>query len=510
MKYISNKTKAKLLLSIFVILFFITINTTVLATIRGDIDNDYNITAYDAFVILNESLSNSTFTENTLQLIDMDCDTEITAFDAYSVLKKSISDTFSDYITPEMFGAVGDGLTDDTDAFEMCMKSSTQNVVLTGDYLIQRNLTSSIDKNFYNGKILCQSANYKVLTFSGKVSFNNTIFVCDRDETGTAAHNETFEHSSNTYFVEVWGESGSFEGCVFYNALTAIRGRISTGQTVVPQNLNVNHCRFTECKIPIQGYFAYVNANNSSFKNDGDLFSGEHCIYIDALGSEELNVKGCKVETYNTESGAAFQIYGKEKYGTLSTPKINIENCNVIANGIVSVDCADVIVKNTNFDAQHAQRYVYTVEEGSLDIEDSFVNHAYFISYSSATSGLNPTAKNCTFRIKKEITNGRSYFPYSCNNCKFINWGGYAVYNNTHINNCIFTRDTSNVVGKYYIGVPEGISLYLEGSAFKSGDNIAYNSPGYLELKKCHYINNIGLNVTNYNEIGTIAEDIVE
>ena len=228
------------------------------------------------------------------------------------------------------------------------------------------------------------------------------------------------------------------------------------------------------------------------------------------MGSEKLNVKGCKVETYNTESGAAFQIYGKEKYNTTTTPKINIENCNVLANGIVSVDCADVIVKNTNFDAQHAQRYVYTVGEGSLAIDGGYINHAYFISYSTATANLNPIARNSTFRIKKEITNGRSYFPYNCNNCTFINWGGYAVYNNTSINNCIFTRDTSNVVGKYYIGVPEGINLYIEESAFKSGDNIAYNSPGYLELKKCHYINNIGLNVTNYREIDTVAEDIVE
>ena len=501
--------KLKILLFISIIFFIISIKTTIYATIRGDADNDLNVSAYDAYVVLKDSLETS-FEESVLQLIDMDCDTDITAYDAYSVLKKSISDNVLDYVTPEMYGAVGDGITDDSDAFEMCMQSDKKNVVLTGDYLIQRNLTTSKEKNFYNGKILCQSVNYKVLTFSGKVSFNDTIFVCDRDETGTAAHNETFQHSSNTYFVEVWGQSGSFEGCVFHNALTAIRGRISTGATVVPENLYLNHCRFTECKIPVQGYFAYVNANNSSFKNEGDLYSGEHCIYIDALGSEELNVKGCKVETYNTESGVAFQIYGKEKYGTTTTPIINIENCNVTANGIVSVDCADVIVKKTDFDAQHPQRYVYTVEEGTLQIEDSYVNHAYFISYSTSTAGLNPVARNCTFRIKKEITNGRSYFPYNCYNCKFINWGGYAVYNNTRINNCIFTRDTSNVVGKYYVGVPEGISIYIEDSAFKSGDNIAYNSPGYLELKNCHYINNIGLNVTNYQEIGTIAEDIVE
>ena len=499
--------KIKFILLIIIVL--LSIKSTTYATIRGDADSDSAITAFDAYLILQESLED-TFEESVLQLIDIDCDTQVTAFDAYNILKRSIADTVSDFETPEMYGAKGDGTTDDSDAFEACMKSSAQNIVLTGDYLIKRNLTATTEKHFYNGKILCQSENYRTLTFTNIVSFNDTIFVCDRDETGTAAHNETFQHSSNTYFVEIWGQDGTFEGCVFDNALTAIRGRISTGQTIVPENLSVNHCRFTECKMPIQGYFAYVNANNSSFKNDGDLYSGEHCIYIDALGSEELNVRGCKVETYNTESGAAFQIYGKEKYNTTTTPKINIENCNVIANGIVSVDCADVIVKNTDFDAQHAQRYVYTVGEGSLQIEDSYVNHAYFISYSTATAGLNPIARNCTFRIKKEITNGRSYFPHNCYNCKFINWGGYAVYNNTTINNCIFTRDISNVVGKYYIGVPEGINIYVENSAFKSGDNISYNSPGYLELKNCHYTNNIGTNVTNYKEIDTIAEDIVE
>ena len=509
MRYSSNKTKVKFLVNLFILLVIINIKTTIFATIRGDTDNDKSITAYDAYLVLKKSLDDS-FEESTLQLIDIDCDTDVTAFDAFIILKKSIADMVDNYETPEMYGAKGDGITDDSDAFEKCMKSSVKNIVLTGDYLIKRNLTATTEKNFYNGKILCQSENYRTLTFTNKVSFNDTIFVCDRDETGIAAHKENFEHTSNTYFVEIWGQGGTFEECVFDNALTAIRGRISTGATEVPESLYINHCRFTECKMPIQGYFSYVNAYNSSFKNEKDIYSGEHCIYVDAFGSEQLNVVGCKVETYNTESGAAFQIYGKEKYKTTTVPKINIENCNILANGIVSTDCADVSVKNTNFDAQHPQRYVYTVGEGSLLIDGGYINHSYFISYSNATAGLNPVAKNSTFRIKKEITNGRSIFPYNCSNCTFINWGGYTAYNNTNIKNCTFTRDTSNVIGKYYIGVPEEISLYIEESAFKSGDNIAYNSPGYLELKKCHYINNIGSNVSNYKEIDTIKEDIVQ
>ena len=119
-------------------------------------------------------------------------------------------------------------------------------------------------------------------------------------------------------------------------------------------------------------------------------------------------------------------------------------------------------------------------------------------------------AKNCTFRLKKEISNSRVYFPYQCTDCKFINWGGYAVYPDTTIKNCTFTKDVANVVGKYYLAVPEGYNLYLQDCAFKAGDNIAYNSYGYLELKNCYYTNKIGSNVKNYKEIGTIAKDIVE
>ncbi len=281
-------------------------------TIRGDFDNDKIVSAFDAYRVLFESLEDE-FEEKTLQLIDMDCDATITAYDSYCVLKKSIADDPTDYVTPEMFGAVGDGRTDDTLAFEKCMDSNVKNILLSGDYLLKKEIKIDTEKHIYNGKIICQSDRYRQFTFTNDVTIKDTIFVCNRDLTGTAAHGETFQHSSNTSFVELWGKRANIEGCVFDNALTAIRGRISTGQEYVPDKLDVNHCRFTNSKMPIQGYFKYANIYNSSFRNDQDLYSGEHCVYIDAFESSELYIKGCLVETYNTESGAAFQIYGKEE-----------------------------------------------------------------------------------------------------------------------------------------------------------------------------------------------------
>ena len=517
----------KIILLLGIIAFIISLKTTVYATIRGDADNDVDITAYDAYVVLLESLEEPTggsYEESVIQLIDMDCDTDITAYDAYSILKKSVSNIITDYITPEMFGAVGDGVTDDTAAFQQCLNSNTQNVLLTRDYLIEGYLTTNKEKHFYNGKIICQS--YRAFTFSGTVSFNDTIFISYRDETGHAAHyntrGEEYQHTSNSNFVEVWNDNNSFEGCVFYNAIAAIRGRISTGQgpEAVPQNLYVNHCRFTECKMPIAGYFAHANVLNSSFRNDGDVYSGEHCVYLETVGQEELNINGCLVETYNSDSGSSFQVYGKNEIEQLTTiPAVTIENCTLYSNSVVACDYANVVVRNVHFETQFAprnesgnrDRTLFYVLEGTVLVDSGYFEHLGTYNSEMLNAGVVIEANNATFRLKKEIFNDRGGFPQTANNCTFINWGGSVVFDNTRLYRCTFTRDVAHVTGNYYIAnYSSQLNLYIEESAFKAGDNIAYNSPGYIELKNCHYVNNIGSNVTNYQEIGTIHEDIVD
>ena len=79
--------KIKFILLIIIVL--LSIKSTTYATIRGDADSDSAITAFDAYLILQESLED-TFEESVLQLIDIDCDTQVTAFDAYNILKRSM------------------------------------------------------------------------------------------------------------------------------------------------------------------------------------------------------------------------------------------------------------------------------------------------------------------------------------------------------------------------------------------------------------------------------------
>lgn len=418
----------------------------------------------------------------------------------------------NDTVTVNQFGAYGDGSTDDTDAFKKCIEADMKNVNLSGEYLITSTVSTEKDKSFFDGKILCEVNQERALSFDGNVSFYGTEFTSSIDTTGTSPHGETYEHTSNLDFVDVWGEKAIFIDCTFNNAKAAIRGRISTGATIVPENLYVSNCTFIECKIPVGGFFAIANIEKSHFKNSGDVYSGDHCVYIESYGAKELNIKECNVETYNSESGSAFQIYGKLEQQT-TIPKMNIENCIINANAIASTDLADVVVSNSTFVAQRS-KYVFAVEDGSFLIEGCNMNFAKFISEATWSETQIPRviARNSEFKINKElVTSGdRAMFPAESTNCKFINWGGYVYYDDTKINNCIFTRDTDHVVGNYYISVNEGDGIHIENSAFKSGDNIAYNSLGTIYLTNCYYTNEIGINVPNVIEEGTIREDITD
>lgn len=57
--------------------------------------------------------------------------------------------TVKDYVTPEMFGAVGDGVTDDTAAVQSAINDSLKSVVLIGTYRITAKLDAASNKRIY-------------------------------------------------------------------------------------------------------------------------------------------------------------------------------------------------------------------------------------------------------------------------------------------------------------------------------------------------------------------------
>ena len=89
-----------------------------------------------------------------------------TVSDGSLTYKKLVTGTLG-FITPEMFGAVGDGVTDDTDAINAALSSGHKTIVFTGNYAIT---TSDNDEEYgHEGLGLVVSSNTTLLFFNSKL-----------------------------------------------------------------------------------------------------------------------------------------------------------------------------------------------------------------------------------------------------------------------------------------------------------------------------------------------------
>lgn len=417
------------------------------------------------------------------------------------------------YITPEQYGAVGDGSADDTSAFKKCLESSEKNILLSGKYRITENITAITEKRFIakspdgqaGASIICEPAHdSKTLTFHDNVTFENIEFYSTLLRPGQSPHKEIYARTSNVIFVEVWNKNGTFTNCTFTNALIAIRGRKTESSPVIPQSITADGCTFTECKIPVQGYSENTLIKDCTFLNDGelyrkldkaapdpekyngDLYGGDHCVYIERYGCRSLVIRGCRVETKNCESGHAFQIYGEPKPGDV-IPELHIEDCEIYANGITSSSAANVSVDHCKFYEQRSGQFILIAESGSAAVRNCEFHHAYAFSY--ADSSVQPYAENCLFERLPSLGDERCNFPQESVNCEYINWGGNVRVPDTRFTDCTFSYTEGETLNGLYINNSQGYPVYLKNTRFKSGSDITNNEKAVKESIGCGTFN---------------------
>ncbi len=401
------------------------------------------------------------------------------------------TESFTTYITPEQFGARGDGIADDTEAFEKCMSDPEKNVLLSGKYLITGNIEAASEKYFMaetdDGKtgasVICEPvSNSKTLTFKDNVTFENIEFYSTFVRNGQSPHKEVYAHTSNVVFVEVWNKNGTFKNCTFTNALIAVRGRKSEASSVIPHSIAVSGCTFTECKIPVQGYSENTLVTGSTFLNDGDLYGGDHCVYIERYGCKSLTVQDCLVETKNSESGHAFQIYGDPGPDDV-IPDLQIRNCEIYANGITSSSAANVTVEDCKFVEQSSGQFILIAESGSAAVRNCEFHHAYAFSY--ADSSVKPYAENCVFERMTSLGDEWCNFPFESVRCQYINWGGNVRLPDTRFTDCTFSYTERETLNGLYISNRQGYTVYLKNIRFQSGSDITNNENAVKESTGC-------------------------
>lgn len=245
-------------------------------------------------------------------------------------------------LSPEMFGAVGDGMTDDTEAFNNMFAANA------GFYVCGENKSYKIA-----GNVQC----------NGDCVFNlngSTLYLTEHAFQGSAFLNFQFNASTVIIYngivdgngTDQWNTSiGDMVGCYAFNI---------TASVVSVHNMAFQNIWGYALRILNAGN---VSVSNSQFNNVGghymtnneyDMFGDS--IYIgNASSAQTVNVKSCKL--YGKHSGSSLSRAGITLEGGNQTVNLAVEN-TIIENydrtlhaegvGEVKASVISCIINNTN------------------------------------------------------------------------------------------------------------------------------------------------------------------
>lgn len=392
------------------------------------------------------------------------------------------------YVTPEMFGAKGDGTTDDTTAFIECLNTKKLILLANKTYLINSLTISNTNFNIkgtqsiikVNGQI---NLSYVSKSFISNVTFNgndtNTCFY--GGVSGLILNNCIFNH---------------FESVVKARQDSAWNGNISMTDCVIndcnvfyePLNTSPNSNSFIRCDFNRINKIFYSNLSNNVYwenislincdiENNGILFSNEISTNI----FSPLDIIDCYIENTVLFNGDVAAL------------------CNITGTWIYS---SKVILNN------NSSKSVLNIK-----INQSILNNAlgspFIILGENSNISLIINGSSNTFRTPTGITDYKNTINASKND-KFI------YHNDANNNEVGLSKHKGYMLMNEYYDIYSGQSITIELTQYALYlvviDNI-YHSYGvcgvYLigSAKATTILNNANISINVSNNVATITDN---
>ena len=317
-----------------------------------------------------------------------------------------LADFIQNYVTPEDFGAVGDGITDDTNAINKALEHSNVLNMNSKTYLVSANQDTTvaimaIDKTINgNGATIkikpVSGGYYSVIEAKGNTRISNLTIIGDRDNhigttgewgIGINLSNSNCAHVENVTIKNCWGD-GIYVGSE--NTDTGENGcaNVTITNCIIDNNrrngisiINCNKFIIDGCTISNTHGTTPQTGVDIERNHDNEITDGiiKNCTFIDNHFSHILQNNS---SNNNTIENCIFKSKDENGSGDIecSNKKLIVINCvsnpSKRATLIVSggeIDCFNHITVDSNTDANASfDSFIYSKDGGTINARNCF------------------------------------------------------------------------------------------------------------------------------------------
>lgn len=279
------------------------------------------------------------------------------------------------YITPEMYGAVGDGVIDDTEAIQNAITSGGHVLFKTGAvYKVTSTIKVGSDVIIdLDGATIASTNNHLFFNFDSASTFtvysgNGNITICNGTIIGGAisfAHGENirfknvdFRNSLNDHFLEVCAcKNYIVDGCRFFG--------MADVQTSVYEYINIDPCTYSAFPWATSGSAFYDGTKNSGISILNCSFGLGESTYAygyNAIGAhsnstalhEDILISGCTLRGF---TGCGIRLNDMQSV-TVVGCDIRVDGDGIRVGDVAA--CGDVVIIDNYVTSENGEKLVIT------------------------------------------------------------------------------------------------------------------------------------------------------
>ena len=371
-------------------------------------------------------------------------------------------------VTPEMFGAKGDGTTNDTLAFTKMIKCKKKICGLQGkiyfinwinideDYVYMENVHIKTNSVSSSSTEIRANTSKRMFQFNneGDFTFINCIFETDADQETTTEWLSEYVTTpcSNVNFMYFLDgvQNLNVDRCIFKNGVFDLWVTFD-GTEVLKGICNITNCQsYGSCIFYNSRWVKENNIYNCTVHQGNNATTYSHCIYVTYGVGMKVNIDNCKLNT-SANGGVPVDIYHGSQYN------VHIDNTDLIVNNpsnnyalLIAGEGSRGIVSNCRIKGQGDTALIYQndTNENNEVIFNNCNIKVKSLNRNAKSSNLACIFKNCDLDFERvyyssQLTGYASLKFYN----SVINLTDQIDYVNTQIINC-HIKSVVNAVNK--------------------------------------------------------------